>query len=89
LKRAHALNYWKKGFMIIGVSPNRQLDFVDGRKNLKFEESFSEYVTSSPEESTMEMEVNTNNPSRENEVDLYVLEVVPKSQEKGSSPMQL
>ncbi len=46
----------------------------------------SEYITSSLEESTTKMEVNTNNSTRENEVDLYVLKVVPKSQEKGSSP---
>jgi hypothetical protein len=32
------------------------------------------------------MEVNTNNSFCENEVDLYLLEVVPKSQEEGSSP---
>ncbi len=72
--------------MTIGVSPNRQPDFVDGRKNLKFEESFSEYVTSSLEEYVNHGNgVHINNPSRENEVDLYVLEAVPKSQEKGSS----
>ncbi len=65
--------------MNINISPNRQLVFVDGRKNLKFEKSFSKYVTSSLEELTIEMEVNTNNSSRENEVDLYVLEVVLKS----------
>jgi len=52
LKRAHALNYWKEGFMTIGVLPNRQPMFVDGRKNLKFEESSWEYVISSVEEST-------------------------------------
>jgi hypothetical protein len=68
-----------EGFMNINISPNRQLVFVDGRKNLKFEKSFSKYVTSSLEELTIEMEVNTNNSSRENEVDLYVLEVVLKS----------
>jgi hypothetical protein len=49
---------------------------VDGRKNLKLKKS-SEYVTSSVEESTMEIEVNANNFSRKDEVDLYVLEVVP------------
>jgi hypothetical protein len=34
LKKAHASNYWKEGYMTIGVLPNRQRVFVDGRKNL-------------------------------------------------------
>jgi hypothetical protein len=59
---------------------------VDGRKNLKFENSSLEYVTSSVEESTTKTEVDTNNSSSEDEVKLYALEVVPKSQEEGSSP---
>jgi hypothetical protein len=59
---------------------------VDGRKNLKFEESSLKYVTSCVEESTMETKVDTNNFSSEDQVDLYVLEVVPKSQEEGSFP---
>jgi len=49
---------------------------VDGRKNLKLKKSYLEYVTSSVEESTMEIEVNTNNSSSKDEVDLYALEVV-------------
>jgi hypothetical protein len=52
---------------------------VDGRKILKFEKSSSEYVTSSVEESTMKIEVDTNNSYSEDDVDLYALEVVPKS----------
>ncbi len=85
LKRAHASNYWKEGFMTIGVLPNRRRVFVDGRKILKFENFYLEYVTSNVEESTMKIEVDTNNSSSENDVDLYASEVVPNSQE-GSSP---
>jgi len=59
---------------------------VEGRKNMKFKESSLEYGTSSVKESTTEIEVYTNNSSSKDEVDLYALEVVPKSQEKGSSP---
>jgi hypothetical protein len=58
---------------------------VDGRKILKFEQSSLKYVTSNVEESTMKIEVDTNNSSNENDVDLYASEVVPNSQE-GSSP---
>jgi len=68
---------------------NRQRVFVDGRKNLKLKKSYLEYVTSSVEESTMEIEVNTNNSSSKDEVDLYALEVVLNHKKNVHLPMQL
>jgi hypothetical protein len=44
------------------------------------------YVTSSAKESTTKNEVDTNNYCSENDIDIYALKVVPKSQEEVSSP---
>ncbi len=62
---------------------------MDGRKNLKFKESSLKYVSSSVEESTTEIEVNTNNSSSKDEVDLYALEVVLNHKKNVHLPMQL
>jgi hypothetical protein len=45
------------------------------------------YVTSSAKESTTKNEVDTNNSSSENDIDIYALKVVPKSQEVSSLDM--
>ncbi len=59
---------------------------MDGRKNLKFKESSLEYVTSSVEESTTEIEVNTNNSCSKDEVAPICVGGGSKSQKKRSSP---
>jgi hypothetical protein len=59
---------------------------VDGRRNAKVGESSKEDVTSL-EESTIESEVDTNDSSNEDDVDLYILETVLKLQEEDMPPI--
>lgn len=73
--------------MTIDISSNQQRIFVDGRRNAEVGESSKEDVTSIVEESTIESEVDTNDSSNENDVDLYILETVLKLQEEDMPPI--
>lgn len=73
--------------MTIDISSNQQRIFVDGRRNAEVGESSKEDVTSIVEESTIESEVDTNDSSNENDVDLYILESVLKLQEEDMPPI--
>lgn len=72
LKRAHVQNYWKKGFMKIGVSPNWWHVFMDGRKVPKVEELSSDDGSSNLKRSTTEIEIDTNEFSSDENVDYLV-----------------
>jgi len=72
--------------MTIDISSNWRRIFVDGRRNAKVGESSKEDVTSL-EESTIESEVDTNDSSNEDDVDLYILETVLKLQEEDMPPI--
>lgn len=72
--------------MTIDISSNWRRFFVDGRRNAKVGESSKEDVTSL-EESTIESEVDTNDSSNEDDVDLYILETVLKLQEEDMPPI--
>lgn len=73
--------------MTIDISSNQQRIFVDGRRNVEVGESSKEDVTWIVEESTIESEVDTNDSSNENDVDLYILETVLKLQEEDMPPI--
>lgn len=73
--------------MTIDISSNQQRIFVDGRRNVEVGESSKEDVTWIVEESTIESEVDTNDSSNENDVDLYILESVLKLQEEDMPPI--
>ncbi len=72
--------------MTIDILSNWRRIFVDGRRNAKAGESSKEDVTSL-EESTIESEVDTNDSSNEDDVDLYILETVLKLQEEDMPPI--
>lgn len=73
--------------MTIDISSNQQRIFVDGRRNVEVGESSKEDVTWIVEESTIESEVDTNDSSNEDDVDLYILETVLKLQEEDMPPI--
>jgi len=76
LTKSHGRNYWGKGYMTIGIHPNRQ------------KVPFASFVKSSRGTTEYEDELETNqsssseriyiNDSSEEEVGLYALETIPK-----------
>jgi hypothetical protein len=55
---------------------------VDGKRNAKVGKSSKEDIISSVEESTIKSEVDTNDSSNKDDVDLYILETILKLQEE-------
>ncbi len=76
LTKSHAKNYWGEGYMTIRVHPNRQkVPFVSFRKSYR---GTSEYEDESETNQSSSFEGIYTNDSSEEEVGLYVLEIIPK-----------
>ncbi len=76
LTKLHVKNYWREGYMTIGVHPNRQkVPFTSFVKNSR---GTSEYEDESETDQSSSSEGIYTEDSSEEEIGLYVLETIPK-----------
>jgi len=76
LTKSHARNYWGKGYMTIGVHPNRQK--VPFASFVKSSGGMSEYEDESQIDQSSSSEGIYTDDSSEEEVGLYALKTIPK-----------